>query len=66
MMREPGKVPTPEEVADRLAIIEVIHLYCRGLDRANADILKSTCWPDAEVDYGFFQGNAHGFLEGLP
>lgn len=65
-MTEPGRVPTPAEVADRMAITEIIHTYCRGLDRADADILKSTCWPDAEVDYGFLKGNAHDFLSNLP
>ena len=48
---ETGQVPSMEEVADRLAIIEVIHTYSRGLDRADADILLSTCWPDAAVSY---------------
>lgn len=65
-MSEPGKVPGPEEVADRLAIIEVIHAYSRGLDRADADLLLATCWPDAEVDYGFFRGEAHPFLSNMP
>lgn len=65
-MTEVGQVPGPEEVADRLAIVEVIHTYSRGLDRADPDILKSTCWPDASVDYGFFKGEAHPFLENMP
>ena len=65
-MREPGKVPSLEDMADRLAITEVIHLYARGVDRADADILKSTCWDDAEVDYGGYKGPAHAFLEALP
>lgn len=63
---ETGQVPSLGEIADRLAIIEVIHTYSRGLDRADAEILLSTCWPDAEVDYGFFKGAAHPFLENMP
>ena len=65
-MAEIGQVPDLQEIADRLAIIEVIHTYSRGLDRADADVLKSTCWPDAQVDYGFFKGEAHPFLENMP
>ncbi|MBL6689533.1 MAG: nuclear transport factor 2 family protein [Pseudomonadales bacterium] len=65
-MTEVGKVPTLEELADRLAIQEVIHTYARGVDRADADILKSTCWEDSEVDYGGYKGPAHPFLDMLP
>lgn len=65
MTTETGQVPEPEEMADRLAIIDVIHTYSRGVDRASADILKSTCWPEAEVDYGGYKGPAHPFFDGL-
>jgi hypothetical protein len=64
-MSEVGQVPGPQEVADRMAITDVIHRYARGIDRANADILKSTCWPDAELDYGTYQGPAHPFCDAL-
>ena len=53
-------------MADKLAIIEIIHAYARGVDRADSEILKSTCWEDAEVDYGGYQGLAHPFCESLP
>ena len=36
-----------------------------GVDRASADILKSAYWPDADLDYGFYKGNAHQFCEQL-
>ena len=65
-MTEVGKVPTLEEMADRMAIQEVIHMYARGVDRADADILKSACWPDSELDYGGYKGPAHPFCEALP
>ena len=61
MMAETGRVPDTSEVADRLAIQEVIAMHCRGVDRANADILMSCYWPDAEVDYGGYRGPAHAF-----
>ena len=65
-MTEVGQVPNLEEMADRLAIIEIIHTYARGVDRADAEILKSACWDDAELDYGGYKGPAHPFCDALP
>ena len=65
-MTETGTVPGPEQVADRMAITDVIYTHCRGVDRASEEILKSTYWPDAEVDYGGYKGPAHPFCESLP
>ena len=66
MMNNIGKTLSMEELADKLAITEIIHAYSRGVDRADSEILKSTCWEDAEVDYGGYQGLAHSFCESLP
>ncbi len=66
MVTETGRVPQPEEVADRLAIQEVLAKHSRGVDRADAAVLKSAYWPDATVAYGAFNGNAHEFCEILP
>jgi hypothetical protein len=63
---ETGRVPGPTEVADRLAILEVLAVHSRGVDRADAAVLKSAYWPDAEVAYGAFNGNAHAFCDLLP
>ena len=60
-MVETGRVPDVVEVADRLAIQEVIAMHCRGVDRASAEILMSCYWPEAEVDYGAYKGPAHSF-----
>ena len=54
---------TPEQLAHRQAIIDTLYTHSRGLDRADADILKSAYWPDAEVDYGAFKGSAHQFAD---
>jgi len=40
------------EVADRLAIAETLALYCRGIDRCDADQLAAVFTPDAHLDYG--------------
>ncbi|MDE0368433.1 MAG: nuclear transport factor 2 family protein [Gammaproteobacteria bacterium] len=63
---ETGKVPTLEELADRLAIQDVLAQHSRGVDRADGAILKSAYWPDATVAYGGFNGPAHEFCAGLP
>ncbi len=66
MGTETGQVPGPAEVADRLAIMEVLATHSRGVDRADAKVLKTAYWPDATVAYGGFNGNAHEFCERLP
>ena len=63
---ETGMVPAFEEVADRLAIQDVLAKHSRGVDRAEEATLKSAYWPDATVAYGGFNGRAHEFCEYLP
>ena len=65
-MSETGQIPSLEEMADRLAIQDVLTKHSRGVDRADADLLKSAYWADAEVAYGGFDGPAHVFCENLP
>ena len=66
MRAEIGTVPNPAEIADRLAIYEVLGQHCRGVDRSDAEILRDCYWPDADVAYGIFNGNAHKFCNFLP
>jgi len=40
------------EIADRLAIAETLALYCRGIDRCDAEQLAAAFTPDAMIDYG--------------
>jgi hypothetical protein len=40
------------ELADRLAIAETLALYCRGIDRCDAQQLAAVFTPDARIDYG--------------
>jgi SnoaL-like domain len=63
MTSETGLTPSTAQVADRLAIQDVLHLHCRGLDRLDAQVIKSAYWPEADVDYGSFKGNAQQFAE---
>jgi hypothetical protein len=55
--------PSPAELADRLAIQDVLHLHCRGLDRLDKEAIQCAYWPQAEVDYGTYKGSAHIFAE---
>jgi hypothetical protein len=48
---------------DREAIRDVIYRYCRAVDRADVELLKSCYWPDGFDDHGFYGGNAHEFAE---
>lgn len=59
----PGTLPTPGQVADRLAIEEVLYIHNRGLDRLDAQSIAAAYWPEAEVDYGSFKGSAHIFAD---
>jgi hypothetical protein len=63
MEQETGRVPGAAEVADRLAVLEVLGAHSRGLDRQDVATLTSCYWPEAEVDYGAFKGSAHTFAE---
>ena len=63
MTKDTGAVPALAEIADRLAIADVLYSHSRGLDRLDAELLKSCYWPDAEVDYGAYKGSAHQFAE---
>jgi hypothetical protein len=44
------------------AIRDCLARYCRGIDRADGDLLRSAYWPDATDDHVVFSGNAHEFI----
>ena len=56
-----GVPSNPAELADRLAIQEILHLHSRGIDRLDPASIEAAYWPDAEVAYGAFNGRAHDF-----
>jgi hypothetical protein len=52
------------ELAAKQAITEVLHRYCRGLDRMDREMAESVWHPDGTADYGpIFQGTGTGFLD---
>jgi len=50
------------EIADRLAIADALARYARGVDRLDAELIRSTYWPDAQDDHGPFQGSRDEFV----
>jgi hypothetical protein len=55
--------PTIEEALDRLAIHDVLARQAMGNDTLDADLWKSAFWPDATEDHGWYDGNAHAFVD---
>jgi SnoaL-like domain len=51
------------EVAARLEIVDLLHRYCRGIDRCDVDSLKGVFWPDGTCDYGSGAQNAYDWSE---
>ena len=51
-----------KELLDRRAIDDLLARYCRSLDWLDDEALARVFWPDAEIDYGFFQGSGADFL----
>lgn len=45
-------------------ITEVLHDYCRAMDRIDDELGRSVFHPDAVADYGpMFQGTGYGFID---
>jgi hypothetical protein len=50
-----------EALLDKQAIEEVLMRYARTVDWLDEDGQASCFWPDAEIDYGFYQGDGAGW-----
>jgi len=51
-----------ELAADRAEIYAVLVRYCRGVDRRDPAMIRSTYHPDAFDDHGTYQGDLEGFV----
>ncbi len=65
-LNSPGQIPDPQRMADTLAILALLAAHCRGVDRADGELLTACYWPEATVAYGAFNGSAHEFCGILP
>ncbi len=52
-----------QELLDREAIRDCLYRYCRGIDRADEEALRSSYWPDAYDRHGAYVGSAEGFIQ---
>jgi ketosteroid isomerase-like protein len=60
-----GSADRLERMLARDEIREVLACYARGVDRADADLLKSCYHPDAIEEHGGnYTGNAHEYVDG--
>jgi hypothetical protein len=51
-----------DEMADREAIRDCLYRYCRGIDRADADLLRTVYWPGAMDYHTGFTGTGEEFI----
>ena len=52
-----------DEMADREAIRDCLFRYCRGIDRMDAETLRSAYWPGAMDYHTGFTGTVEQFIE---
>lgn len=52
-----------EDLLARRDIYHVLTTYCRALDRADVELMKSVYWSDGSDSHGVFDGNAAEFAE---
>lgn len=56
--------PSPADIADRMAIADVLHRYCRAMDRMDRALALS-CWHPGATDEHtpLYAGTAEGFVD---
>jgi SnoaL-like domain len=47
---------SPQRIADRMAIQDVMYRWCRSVDRLDFELMRSLFHPDAIDDHGAFKG----------
>ena len=52
------------ELLAKQIITEILHKYCRAMDRMDNELGRSVFHPDATADYGgMYRGTGYGFIE---
>ena len=57
--------PAVRVLLDKQEISDVLHRYCRAVDRADEELLRSVYHPDALDEHGFYNGDIDGMIEFL-
>lgn len=52
-----------ENIADRLAIIDKIHRYCRSVDRLDVPLGHTVFHEDSQADFGEYNGGGRGWID---
>lgn len=61
--RPSGTSGSIDLVADRAEIYAALVRYCRGVDRRDLEMIRSTYHADAYDDHGSYKGDLDGFIE---
>jgi hypothetical protein len=59
---DPAALRRLRELLDRQAIVDCVHRYARGVDRDDADLIRSAYHRDAAEDHGGFVGGVDGLI----
>lgn len=62
---EESEITALRQLLDRQAITDCIHRYARGLDRRDAELIRSAYHPDAIEDHGAYIGEVDGLVDYL-
>ncbi len=54
-----------DRLVARAAIEEVVHRYCRGVDRLDRELVVSCYWPEATDSHGSFEGSRDEYVAWL-
>jgi hypothetical protein len=54
-----------EALYDKQCLYENLMMYCRGADRQDLELMKSTYWPDAIDDHGGYIGSPQGWADSV-
>lgn len=54
---------SPERVADRLAIQDTMHRWCRAIDRLDFSGIRDVFHPEATDNHNFYSGDIDGLIE---